>query len=93
MPVGVIDILTDELFVADTVLNCKSLASLAYPLYVVEVILARVAELYDGIPNSMPDTWLTPFVFVSILINSPLGCIICSFFIGSVVPIPTFPNV
>ena len=90
LPVGVIDILIVELFAADDVLNCKSLA---LPLYVVEVILLRVAELYDGIPNSIPDTWLISLVFVSILINSPLGCITCSFFIGSVVPIPTFPNV
>ena len=53
LPNCVIIILRDELFVPEAVLNCKSLAS---PVYVVDVILLRVAVLYDGMPNSIPDT-------------------------------------
>ena len=78
-----------ELFIEDTVLNCKSLA---LPTYVVEVILLRVAVLYEGMPNSIPDTWLAPSVADSILKSSLLGCLICSFLTGSVTPIPTFPK-
>jgi hypothetical protein len=52
-PDFVIIILRDELFAPEDVLNCKSLAS---PVYVVDVILLRVAVLYVGIPNSIPDT-------------------------------------